>query len=319
MSSVAADDFDDVAARGVAARRAPTPRLEGALQRPAKKARTNQFISSNTLTRLVGSYHKYFTEYSRTKKKVLQRVPAKVWKQVYADYLQDVQRACKVDEAEFEEQSLPAERTLQDALRAALDPDTGASDLSGAEKVAPPSEDVLMRLKKSGEHSKRVLPRHRDEIIAGAIPAASTVEGVAVRAVDHEVEASSEDDSEREDQETSSDQVVNGSSIVPPTGAQISAGRRASASRNATALENMADAITSFVHFATATGATLQSIAKTLEAREQSRSISEKIALRRAKLEEIKWLYDNQVISREVFNAKVSPLSNEILLMTGDE
>jgi hypothetical protein len=178
---------------------------------------------------------------------------------------------------------------------------------------------VQMRLKKSGEHAERVLPRHRDEIIAGVIPAASTVEGVAVRAVDHEVEASSEDDSERGDQETSSDQVANDSSIVPPTGAQISAGRRASASRNATALENMADAITSFVHFATATGATLQSIAKTLEAREQSRSISEKIALRRAKLEEIKWLYDNQVISREVFNAKVSPLSNEILLMTGDE
>jgi hypothetical protein len=98
---------------------------------------------------------------------VVQRIPAKVWKQVYVDYLSDAKRACTDAGLHFDEQILPAEMALQDSLRAALDPDTGVSDPSGAEKVVPQNEDVLHRLKQSDAHARRVTLRYREGMIAG--------------------------------------------------------------------------------------------------------------------------------------------------------
>jgi hypothetical protein len=126
-----------------------------------------RFIQTETLATLVSSYHRHFSAYSKTKRRVVQRVPGKVWKQVYADCKDEVVEACQKAGMEYNDQTLPAERTLQDALRAALDPDTGVSDREGATKVVPQSEDILRALKKSDGHARRVMLRHRDSIMAG--------------------------------------------------------------------------------------------------------------------------------------------------------
>jgi hypothetical protein len=47
------------------------------------------------------------------------------------------------------------------------------------------------------------------------------------------------------------------------------------------------------VDSAAASGVTMQSIATPFETREKSRSQSGKLQIRRARLEELKWLYDN--------------------------
>jgi hypothetical protein len=81
----------------------------------------------------------------------------------------------------------------------------------------------------------------------------------------------------------------------------------------------MADAMNSLVDSATESGASMQSIAKTFETSEKSRSISEKLQIRRARIEELKWLKDNQVITREMFLAKVSAMTDELLYDAVDE
>jgi hypothetical protein len=83
-----------------------------------------KFIQTESLASLVSSYHKHFGEYSRTRTRVVQRVSGKVWKQVYADYKVEEEQAYCEAGMEYDEQKLPAERSLQDALRAVLDPDT---------------------------------------------------------------------------------------------------------------------------------------------------------------------------------------------------
>jgi hypothetical protein len=124
-------------------------------------------ISTESLAILVHSYHKHFADYSRSKTRVMQRVPAKVWKILYADFKEEAKQRCIEIGMEFDESCLPAERTLQDGLRAALDPTTGVSDPAGATKVVPQSEEVLMRLKQSDSHARRVILRHREDIVAG--------------------------------------------------------------------------------------------------------------------------------------------------------
>jgi hypothetical protein len=127
-----------------------------------------KFIQTESLASLVSSYHKHFGEYSRTRTRVVQRVPGKVWKQVYADYKAEEEQACCQAGMEYDEQKLPAERTLQDALRAALDPDTGVSDPSGAAKVVPQSKEILRALKNSDGNARRVMLRHPELILGGA-------------------------------------------------------------------------------------------------------------------------------------------------------
>jgi hypothetical protein len=70
----------------------------------------------------------------------VQRVPAKVCKLVCADFKEEAKQSCVEMGMDFDESCIPAERTLHDGLRAALDPDTGVSDTAGATKVVPQSE-----------------------------------------------------------------------------------------------------------------------------------------------------------------------------------
>jgi hypothetical protein len=56
----------------------------------------------------------------------------------------------------------------------------------------------------------------------------------------------------------------------------------------------------------------MQLISKTFEENEKSRVESEKLAMRRAKLDEIKWLYENDIILREDFLAKIRALQTQL-------
>jgi hypothetical protein len=292
--------------------------LSAAMEVPpqAKKARIGapgcggaKFVTTETLAALVSSCHKHFAEYSRTKKRVVQRVPGKVWKQVYADY--KAMQACPFADVECD---VPAERTLQDALRSALDPDTGVSDPSGAAMVVPQSEDVLRALKQSDGHARRVMLRLRDRILGGTAPTRGgdvgetdeqdicrnyagedTVPGNHSNVDGSSVGGGGEDRSVR---------VSNDSNSNVQNPAAITAGRRASSSRSTAALESMANAMTNLTESASTTGASMQSIARSFEVREQSRMESEKLSIRRARLDEIKWLHENDVINGKNFSPK---------------
>jgi hypothetical protein len=125
-------------------------RTSGIVSRPGRNmAILSKQPSTDSLGILVQSYHKNFAEYSRCKTRVVQRVPAKVWKLVYADFKEGthlkaalLRQSCIFMGMDFDESCFPAERTLQDRLRAALDPDTGVSDPAGATKVVLQSEEV---------------------------------------------------------------------------------------------------------------------------------------------------------------------------------
>jgi hypothetical protein len=90
-------------------------------QENGKRQRT--IVQTENLSILVSCYHVHYADYCRGRKDVSQRIPAKIRKKVYADFVE----ACHDSilsvspEAEFNENQLPAERTLQDALRDALD------------------------------------------------------------------------------------------------------------------------------------------------------------------------------------------------------
>jgi hypothetical protein len=77
-------------------------------------------ISTESLAIMVHSYHKHFADYSRRKTRVVQRVPAKVWKLVYADFKEGAKQSCVEIGIEIDKRCLPAERTLQDGLCADL-------------------------------------------------------------------------------------------------------------------------------------------------------------------------------------------------------
>jgi hypothetical protein len=72
----------------------------------------------------------------------------------------------------------------------------------------------------------------------------------------------------------------------------------------------MADATLDLTASAMTTGMSMQLIAKTFKEREKARAESEKLSIRKAKLDEIKWLYENDLISREDFHAKVRALTD---------
>jgi hypothetical protein len=62
----------------------------GNVSRPGSNmAILSKQISTESLAIMVHSYHKHFAEYSRSNIRVMQRVPAKVWKLVYADFKEE--------------------------------------------------------------------------------------------------------------------------------------------------------------------------------------------------------------------------------------
>jgi hypothetical protein len=166
-----------------------------------------------------------------------------------------------------------------------------------------------MRLRQSDAHARRVMLRHRENIVAGAARR-TNVQHVPIQdepdeVVDLEVATASDG---RGDERSA--QISNDSSNSRPATVPTQPSRRASASRNTTALEKMADAMLDLTASATTTGLSMQLIAKTFEEREKSRVESEKFSMRRAKLDDIKWLYENDLISREDFHTKVRAVTD---------
>jgi hypothetical protein len=223
---------------------------------------------------------------------------------------------------EYDEQKLPAERTLQDALRAALDPDTGNSDPSGAAKVVRQSEEILRALKNSDGHARCVMLRHRERILGG--PAKSRFGDVDVTNMqddDNDVRFVGDDVIPGNHSSVDGSRVEGGGDDISvrvsidstnsaPITAAANTGHRGSSVRNTAALERMADAMKDLTESATTAGASMQSIARRFEGREQSRMESDKLTIRKARLDAIKWLHENEVITREEFLSKVKALTD---------
>jgi hypothetical protein len=120
------------------------------------------------LALLVSSYNFHFSEYCKGKRNVTQRIPSKVWKSVYVDFSNKARELAAECGEKFDETNLPAERTLQDSIRCALeDQDTGTPDEMHAENVTLQCEDTMQRLKRSDGHATRNMMRLRQEMIAG--------------------------------------------------------------------------------------------------------------------------------------------------------
>jgi hypothetical protein len=88
--------------------------------------------------------------------------------------------------------------------------------------------------------------------------------------------------------------------------------RRASSSRNTAASESTANAMTNLTESATTTGASMQYIERNFEVREQSES--EKLPIRRARMDKINWLHANDVITREYFLSKLKALTDPVVI-----
>jgi hypothetical protein len=152
--------------------------------------------------------------------------------------------------------------------------------------------------------------RHREDIVAGAARR-TTMRNVPMQdELDEDIierEVSTASDGMGDER---SAHISNDSSSSRPATVPAKPSRRASASRNTAALERMADAMLDLTASATTTGMSMRSIAKTFEEREKARVASEKLSVRRAKIDETKWLFENDHISREDFHAKVRALTD---------
>jgi hypothetical protein len=164
----------------------------------SKNRNCRTLVRTEHLAILVSSYHKHYSAYCRGRKNVLQRVPRKVWNSVYEDFTSSMKESCVVANISFEKSDLPAERTLQDALRSSLDQDTGVSDAKGAKTCSPQDEDMLVMLKRSDGHARRNMLQFRDDIVYGK--AQELVEsGVSSSARGRGAAVSEETEQEKED------------------------------------------------------------------------------------------------------------------------
>jgi hypothetical protein len=74
-------------------------------------------ITTAWLATLKNLYDKHFSAYCLHKKNPVHRIPAPVWKLVYADFVQECKEECIVLNIEYDASNYPAERNLQDNLR----------------------------------------------------------------------------------------------------------------------------------------------------------------------------------------------------------
>jgi hypothetical protein len=137
--------------------------------------RQKVLIETETLAILVCSYNHHFSDYYKGRRHVTQRIPSKVWKSVYTDFLEKAREFAAANGEVFNERLLPVERTLQDSLRSALDEqDTGTPDEKGAAKVTLQCENTLQRLKRADGHATRNMLRLRNDMIDGNVQSSST-------------------------------------------------------------------------------------------------------------------------------------------------
>lgn len=133
--------------------------------RPSKKPRVA--LETEHLATLKASYLVHFSEWSKGKKKICQKLPGSVWKHVYKDFLEEQKKICTSQAIEFDWDKLPAARTLQDALKENIgSADTGESDMKGAEKVMLQSEQCLKDLKETDGHARRNMIKFRASLVA---------------------------------------------------------------------------------------------------------------------------------------------------------
>src|SRR5690242_5373834 len=93
-------------------------------------------VETETLSVLKASYLNHFSDYSRGRKNITQKLPAKVWKLVFEDFIAETKKSCLDKGLSFSEDQVPSSRTLQDALRAVISTEeTGNADVKGAERV----------------------------------------------------------------------------------------------------------------------------------------------------------------------------------------
>lgn len=135
---------------------------------PSKRART--IVGTATMTVIWSSYTSHFSNYCKGRKKVVQKVPGKVWLAVWDDFVAFKKQEASSNGIDFREDELPAQRTLQDALRSALDQQqTGTSDEQGRH-ASLQNEDALQRLKRSDMYSKLKMGELRDKLATSDIP-----------------------------------------------------------------------------------------------------------------------------------------------------
>ncbi|PXF44606.1 hypothetical protein BWQ96_05637 [Gracilariopsis chorda] len=112
-------------------------------------------VGADALACMTSSYGMHFTAYCRKRKQaVQQRVPAAVWKVVYKNYLDDGKAKYEIAGVQFDK-DVPQERTLQNALRSALDDvQTGVCDGPG-QLCALQNDDLTQNLKESDTNNKK--------------------------------------------------------------------------------------------------------------------------------------------------------------------
>ena len=142
---------------------------------PSKKARI--VVPQDALMTLASSYQTHYSQYCKGRKRVGQRVPASVWKLAYKDFLDDQRLKAENDGEVFDSSTLPAERTLQDALRTVLaEMNTGTSDDGAAREglASLQDEDVLVQLKKTDTFNRKKMSDFREALIAGTVETRTT-------------------------------------------------------------------------------------------------------------------------------------------------
>ena len=131
---------------------------------PLRTKQRRVVIGTTQMTLVWSSYTAHFSEYCKGRQKVVQKVPSKVWRSVWADFVLFMNQRASDNGLPFDEADLPAQRTVQDQLRSALDEqETGTSDEKG-DVATLQNEDVLQRLKRSDVYAKMKMGEFRDKL-----------------------------------------------------------------------------------------------------------------------------------------------------------
>lgn len=129
---------------------------------PGRRVPTaREIVDEEHLCTLIAAYNLHFERYSQTKVNVTQTIPALVWKNTYATYL------------EAHPNSVFRQESLKDRLRDTLkELETGNSNAKNAEKAALQSHSVMASLRCTDGHARRNVLRKRATILQ------STAEGL---------------------------------------------------------------------------------------------------------------------------------------------
>jgi hypothetical protein len=80
--------------------------------KPRSEKSQKVLLETEKLAILVSSYNKHFSEYCKGRRNATQRVPSKVWKSVYPDFIDKAREVAADCDEQLDTPSIPAERTL---------------------------------------------------------------------------------------------------------------------------------------------------------------------------------------------------------------